>query len=661
MLELNTDKILNGSSKKILIREFENLMKDYTKVNAVKYKEFYENESLSFILENSRYIFSEPMRGYPLYKKIIEESTLPFFCIENERHKMSQYLFEYGHQMSLPQKQMYDDLLMTLESKWNNIKHSSSLYNVLMENSDSVIPYYNDLYLYKTRNDKEALNRLSNFFTESNNLNLMDAFNIFIDIDEKSSELYEYVLESYVENPSTKSDFALNTYTINVIKRMMRDTYFNESFNKIPNINLRHMIQGISNANEDEIIKEYNTEVLKESDIHYSNPVNSINKIFEDEMFTELYQDEYDKEKLHRLECEKAVVDTNLSFVLFDVLSEGYDERSVKNHIVESICIESTEIEKIPQINEEVLSLLESKSLELENEISIITEKYFKSDGSVGEVIGKSLGFAASDEITSTKYRKDYETPVYMPKKKSSEEHKNSVKAKKIDSDDEYEDLDEDEIEAIKREEKRRKKRDRDASLTLKTADYNDDLVTEKKQPKVDKPEKRPLMQRIQNKALDTNVKFKRKMADVKRSSVDAKNAVKASAKIPMNVTNAIKSEVDHWEEADDNKRKEYMMKPGVRKRYFRALKLAIAHGALFAINPLMNAVLFICQLGSKNKDRRIQNELIRELEVEIKVMDEKIEDSKSKGDDKQKYQLMRKREQLNAELLRVKTNSKFI
>ena len=70
MADLNKDRIFNESCKKVLLREFENLKKDYNKMNVLKYKSLYENESLSFILDNSRYIFSEPMKGLEFYERL---------------------------------------------------------------------------------------------------------------------------------------------------------------------------------------------------------------------------------------------------------------------------------------------------------------------------------------------------------------------------------------------------------------------------------------------------------------------------------------------------------------------------------------------------------------------------------------------------------------
>jgi len=59
-VSINTDAVLNSNPRKRLIIAFENLKKDYTEENAKEYMNLYKDQSLGFIIENSRYIFSEP-------------------------------------------------------------------------------------------------------------------------------------------------------------------------------------------------------------------------------------------------------------------------------------------------------------------------------------------------------------------------------------------------------------------------------------------------------------------------------------------------------------------------------------------------------------------------------------------------------------------------
>ena len=63
----------------------------------------------------------------------------------------------------------------------------------------------------------------------------------------------------------------------------------------------------------------------------------------------------------------------------------------------------------------------------------------------------------------------------------------------------------------------------------------------------------------------------------------------------------------------------------------------------------------------SKIKDKRIRNELARELENEIHICEEKINDANSAGDNKSKYELMRIKDKLEAEKIRVRVNSNYM
>ena len=63
----------------------------------------------------------------------------------------------------------------------------------------------------------------------------------------------------------------------------------------------------------------------------------------------------------------------------------------------------------------------------------------------------------------------------------------------------------------------------------------------------------------------------------------------------------------------------------------------------------------------SKEKDRRIRNELHRELRTNIKVCEAKIQDAESEGNKQEKYRLIRIKDQLENELNRVAYNSKYL
>ncbi len=177
---------------------------------------------------------------------------------------------------------------------------------------------------------------------------------------------------------------------------------------------------------------------------------------------------------------------------------------------------------------------------------------------------------------------------------------------------------------------------------------------------------KESLSRRIQNAGLDADVRAKKVAASARRGKQNWKNATKAIAKVPNNITKAIDDSIEEFDDADDERRKEYIAKPGFRKKIFRGLKLAIAHMLAFKINPIINIILFIATKLGGEKDKRIRNELVRELKSEIKVCEQKIDDAKAdvangKTTNQTVYKLMRMHDKLVQELERVETNSERV
>ena len=160
---------------------------------------------------------------------------------------------------------------------------------------------------------------------------------------------------------------------------------------------------------------------------------------------------------------------------------------------------------------------------------------------------------------------------------------------------------------------------------------------------------------------MDKEVEHYKKKAERGRKNQSIKNAAKAVAAIPEDTVKSIQNVVSEWDKADDDRRKKYILKPGFRKKIFHNLKLALMYGAVGTCNLLLVPALAVIRHFSKIKDRRIRNELIREVETEIKITDEKISDANSNNDTDKKYKLMRIKSKLEEELARIKSNSKYI
>lgn len=169
------------------------------------------------------------------------------------------------------------------------------------------------------------------------------------------------------------------------------------------------------------------------------------------------------------------------------------------------------------------------------------------------------------------------------------------------------------------------------------------------------------LANKIQTSAQDRNLKTLSAAGKLKKGIHDVANAGKAVLKLPIDFAKGLKSEIHKLDEMDDERRRNYITAPGYRKSILKKLKLAIMYGGAAECNLALVPVLMTYRHFSKSKDRRVRNDIMRELETEIKICDAKIEDADRSDDKEKRWQLIRIREKLNTELIRVTTNSKYI
>ena len=85
--------------RKNLITSYNELLESYTKEGAESYTELYKDKPLSFVMENSRYIFSEPMYGLDFYKGIVESDYIDPYMLYEESIKVSKYMEENASKM----------------------------------------------------------------------------------------------------------------------------------------------------------------------------------------------------------------------------------------------------------------------------------------------------------------------------------------------------------------------------------------------------------------------------------------------------------------------------------------------------------------------------------------------------------------------------------
>lgn len=173
------------------------------------------------------------------------------------------------------------------------------------------------------------------------------------------------------------------------------------------------------------------------------------------------------------------------------------------------------------------------------------------------------------------------------------------------------------------------------------------------------KPKAKNLSSKIQVAAQNAEVKQMEGYSRMKQKGAELGRAAKAVAQLPLNVVNDIKKQIQALEEKDIERRKAYMVSPGYRKRAFRNLKLAIMYGSAAQVKLSMVPMLAVVRHFSKKKDKFVRKELERELTTEIKVCEAKIEDAQNNNDQKEKYRLIRLKDELEHERIRVLFNAK--
>lgn len=403
MPELNIDRILNENPTKVLMREYANLKSDYTKMNAIKYKSLYESASLSFILENSSCIFTEPMYGCDFYKSIMESQLIPFDMLLGEYDKVFEYTNTNLKKMSETQKEKYTALLECVKNRCDSTRNSCNLYTSMMENAEEARHYYDVMYEQKKSGNLDITPFLD-LYEEYENPNIMDTVNIMMEFTDYSRELLNYMESLYVEDASSPEDYRLNEFTANVLNRMMKDKAIYERVTKVPNINLRHTIMGLSGVDGSDMITSITEKVVKSTPVLESiSAVDALSDLYEATENASNLSEEDIKEKANRLLCERAVLEVDRAFLLFDSEASS-DNKALRNSIVEKLCIESTEIEKIPYTITGQLELIVNEMTRIDTELSAIStddtvmeEKYFGPGGAPNPIVARSIGRGNSD------------------------------------------------------------------------------------------------------------------------------------------------------------------------------------------------------------------------------------------------------------------------
>ena len=547
-MSLDYEKILYSNPSKKLRIQHEELKKNFSEASAKEYSELYKGQPLSFLLENSRYIFSEPTYGYRYYMDQVTGKEHILECVQaypEEYEKLHEFVETYRNEMEPDQLEMFE----SLEGKVKDLSEGTNHLRMLLEYSanrfgneelDASLTVHPMVYLslapfemMQENADPEILERVH----EIGSLLIRGS---------KDANNWKMVFEAMAASGL-----------------LMNDAVYVEAVSQMPR-DFRTVVEHLASSSLQEQIRSINEIQERPDDMFYReyvSPENSVLAVFGMERDQEEYAEVFEQERAYYNDLTGYAYDLLSSIATFEYTTCKDPTEPIKGF--QGLFGESTTVEEaVSWLNEE-------------------TSKYV-TEAQLGEpspTVRKAAGSFGEDSA----------------------------------------------------------------------------------EKKVTAPGSNSAAQNIQYKFMDKEAKSYKRMAKAKEVGDEVKGAATAVAAIPKNIAGSINGTLHEWDELDDERRRQYMTKPGFRKKLFRNLKLALLYAGSAQISLLMVPVTMLCRHYSKSKDRRIRIQLARELDTEIQICQEKINDANSESDRKEKYKLMRIKSELEAQRDRVKLNSQYI
>ena len=595
---------------------------EYNKLSALKLYEYYRNgEYDKIILSNMRLLSNlsfETYYGTEYILKLLErceDKINPAFYRKLLNNQLEIQKIE--NKMTPEQRDITDKLTSFVGTKVSGLK-------TFLDKDDKCLysDYCNMNILFVDGDVIKDLNSLYDYIKSESNMSV--------------TALYKYLYIALLHVPyeivdlfeSSDDDFII--VLSSTLKDLYKDEVIRNIIKNIPNFRIRTIITSLCTGDYENNIVAENTKIITESDMNIATPYDMVHRFDRNLEFDFMQMESKMDVRTSNLNNTKNIFE---SMITSRIITESYNDEDIENII---------------------------------SEITIVEDKIMEGyDGRINKVLAHSLGAIAKygeedDDVKAIQKLKKEEDRLKLEVEK--EELKDKIKNKKSSpkgtvSEEDIDKLLDESVDAFEENMILNK------SISVSNTDGSkkDDKDTDTSDNKPVKKSSGNRLNKMSNKAIDADVKYQKAKASGKKIKDDVANVAKAGTKIPADVLNTVKSAINELDNMDDNKRKDYMLKPGFRKKYWKVLRLAIAHGLFFAINPVLNIITIIATKISNKKDERIRTEFVNELEAEIEICEKKIEDASMESNKSDKYKLMRVRKRLQQQLLRVKFNSEKV
>ena len=693
MSTIDSYRILNGTPQKRFDNARRDLESEFNETTARGFFYEYADSPSSFIIRNSRNIFSEPYFGYDYYNKFLDRAMINPCEYARELEKVDGYLAEAKKKgVSDEQLQKYQSLRSKLADKVYQNRHLSEVLGraELHGKKDFITQYFDNLQEAEDRKDSRHLNKTfcTLFDVRDPYASLPLAHMTAVRYPDTASMLSE-LNHQYRKVPNETMDHYKDRCRAgNAIREMLRDPEVIRSMKEgrvvdgwdrkaIPKLgsvlltwyemadetNLdpkKDALAWMNKVSPEPYFEDASTNVglmddildaAEDSEFAESAMVTNYMQLQRTIAYYEVLEESAeetvalyggDDQDSFIESCEAIITEAEAQMMYLEWEDDGRPNAIIQNQIMTSKEREAARKEKEDQkasYHKNLLKEMDEADAEKKKAHGILAaidaakEKLEELDANGGE---DADGLSARKQKICDDLKKEYGDDLNI-----TDDTKHAFTELK-----DMQFMDEAARNRL------------NAINTTFMEGFHEDMEAARA---AQKPEKKDLATRIQNKALDKEAKDIAQMAEVDEKVQKLKNAANAVSQKPKRFADSITKFCKDFDRWDDNRRKSYFVKPGFRHKLFRNLKLAIFYGSAAKLKLAYVPVAALLRHFSKTKDKRIRNELSLELENEIRICEEKISDANSAGDNERKYELMRIKDKLNAEHTRVRLNSKYI
>lgn len=686
MDEIDKNSILQGTDEKKYIVARNGMKEFYSKETAESFLHTYEDMPLSFISEHFGEISKELYYGAPFCEALIDQTMI-------SPHVLQTYLEEVETNIETAVKNRVPDAqIQEYERMRDHITHQlvKMRGTAIVDdaaNMQFVDQFFDVLYDVECIQDRSAFNEIITLLEGIDDPYTFFAIAGFLlsKYPDTAPVIYRKTKDFYEPYSRSMDPSKLKTtlQSIEALKFLSRDEYIERGLQMSGNINLSDLWHRIMRDSTEEVEKKRTTPVSLDSSVTLGYAEATVDFAeFEESIKEQATISRYDN-LLHRQEIlnhlaerhtlfeEYVMTDDTLEYVLQEMANTDaelamleWEEDGEPNEVIKAHIM--TRKQKLKEENEKKKDKIGEEPEKKEEKNNEIDPPFVtKENKAKREEVLREITKNAADDIKPHLSKRDVDK--FTSGKSNSvclggfgkEKYKKAYKEIReiVDPFGGFKVVQDNYFTLFLNVEKSSEYYVEETYNWIEPTPYSFlyEASDDPQKPKEDLPTK------LQNSALDRDVKRKERKARIQEKKTKLKNAAKTETEGIRGEAKAGKNFIEKIDKMDENRRKKFMLKPGYRHRIWRNFKHALMYGSISRINIFYTPYLMVLRHFSKDKDRRIRNELIRELDTEIKICEEKISDANAKGDTDEKYKLMRIKDKLSAEKNRVQINSKYI